>query len=305
MPLHLGETGYHMVCLLVPTLQLRHPNIAMVYGVVDEGPHQAIVMQYYKQGTLAQAMRTNWVLNLDEAARLGLAYQVIGVDGWVVKVCHLLCGCQAKHVLRRVEHITVKIGVLVVSLFVCYCFYIYCNCSQGQEANACKLTINKQAHHNYRSPGWLCLRDILYHSGRQASNNPGGNMLLQKFHEYVVSFVLDVFSLSLPVCYCTTQIADGMRFLHERTPHPVIHGDLKTSNLLLGENYQRVFIADFGLACKLNSPSMAMQMGALTASISPPEVLNDPMAPRAASADVYAFSIVLSEMMQVSCCADN
>jgi serine/threonine protein kinase len=79
----------------------------------------------------------------------------------------------------------------------------------------------------------------------------------------------------------------------------VLHGDLKTSNLLLEDDGQKVVIADFGLACRIHSPSAGMQVGALTASISPPEVLENPTAPRLASADVYAFGIVLLEVMLV------
>ncbi len=89
-----------------------------------------------------------------------------------------------------------------------------------------------------------------------------------------------------------------MRFLHEKKPVPILHGDLKTSNLLL-EDDGRVVIADFGLASSMRSGmgESGAQAGALTVSISPPEVLRDPMAPRTAAGDVYAFAIVLLEIM--------
>jgi serine/threonine protein kinase len=37
-----------------------------------------------------------------------------------------------------------------------------------------------------------------------------------------------------------------MRFLHEKKPVPLLHGDLKTSNLLLEDDGQRLVISDFG-----------------------------------------------------------
>jgi serine/threonine protein kinase, bacterial len=71
------------------------------------------------------------------------------------------------------------------------------------------------------------------------------------------------------------QVASGMAYLHSRQPAPgILHGDLKTSNLLLEDDGQRVVIADFGLAGWLHegSASTAEQIGALTATIAPPEV---------------------------------
>jgi serine/threonine protein kinase len=66
-----------------------------------------------------------------------------------------------------------------------------------------------------------------------------------------------------------------MEYLHSRQPAPgILHGDLKTGNLLLEDDGQRVVIADFGLANWLNvkGASAAEQLGALTTIIAPPEV---------------------------------
>ncbi len=84
-----------------------------------------------------------------------------------------------------------------------------------------------------------------------------------------------------------------MRALHERH---IIHGDLKTSNLLIdrdGRNFTCI-ITDFGLSVFTGETQSS---GALTIHISPPEVLRDPRAPRTQAGDVYAFGIVLLEIV--------
>jgi serine/threonine protein kinase len=71
------------------------------------------------------------------------------------------------------------------------------------------------------------------------------------------------------------QVASGMTYLHSRTPAPVLHGDLKTANLLLENDGLSIVIADFGLAgwIGVGGPiNQAAQAGAHTVIISPPEV---------------------------------
>ncbi len=82
-----------------------------------------------------------------------------------------------------------------------------------------------------------------------------------------------------------------MSCLHDRN---MIHGDLKCSNLLIDNDGRSVVITDFGLSVMTGE---AVRSGALTVQISPPEVLLDPRAPRTDSGDVYAFGIVLLEIM--------
>ncbi len=89
------------------------------------------------------------------------------------------------------------------------------------------------------------------------------------------------------------QVATGVQYLHE-APRNIIHGDLKTSNLLL-EDDGRVVITDFGLA---HVQGGSLRSNALTVSISPPEVLQNPSAPRDPAVDVYAYGIVLLELLQ-------
>lgn len=83
-----------------------------------------------------------------------------------------------------------------------------------------------------------------------------------------------------------------MAYLHERN---LVHGDLKTSNLLVEDNHQRVAISDFGLS---RFEGQAVGTNAFTVGISPPEVLQDRNAMRTAAGDSYAFGIVLWEMLK-------
>jgi serine/threonine protein kinase len=101
---------------------------------------------------------------------------------------------------------------------------------------------------------------------------------------------------TLPLCFklhVHVQVATGVSCLHERS---IVHGDLKTSNLLIdrdGRNLTCV-VTDFGLSVFVGD---TLSSGALTVHISPPEVLFDPRAPRSQAGDVYAFGIVLLEIV--------
>ncbi len=44
------------------------------------------------------------------------------------------------------------------------------------------------------------------------------------------------------------QVARGMAYLHGRAAEPLVHGDLKPSNVLLTQDFSRAAITDFGLA---------------------------------------------------------
>ncbi len=89
------------------------------------------------------------------------------------------------------------------------------------------------------------------------------------------------------------QVATGLSCLHDRD---IVHGDLKTSNLLLAKEGRKLtcLVTDFGLSVFAGE---TLASGALTVHISPPEVLRDPRAPRSQAGDVYAFGIVLLEIV--------
>jgi serine/threonine protein kinase len=101
------------------------------------------------------------------------------------------------------------------------------------------------------------------------------------------------------------QVASGLQRLHTAQPDPIVHGDVKCANVLIEDDGKGAVIADFGLARAVRDAGgmsssgdvRGVAGGALTVSISPPEVLRDTRAPRGPPVDVYALGIVLHEMM--------
>lgn len=92
----------------------------------------------------------------------------------------------------------------------------------------------------------------------------------------------------------------GMEYLHSRHHEQIVHGDLKTSNLLLDKD-MRVYISDFGLASmKTITSTLAPLSNAQSVVYSAPEllqgILHSSGCKRSTEADVYAFSIVLYEL---------
>ncbi|GLC35543.1 hypothetical protein PLESTB_000196300 [Pleodorina starrii] len=96
-------------------------------------------------------------------------------------------------------------------------------------------------------------------------------------------------------------VAAGMQYLHSRKP-PVIHGDLRSPNLLLDLTIERerprfhVKIADFGLARMATGATGSVMVSKMT---NPrwlaPEVMKNSSVGKAA--DVYSFAIIMWEML--------
>nr|GEY71039.1 probable receptor-like protein kinase At1g80640 [Tanacetum cinerariifolium] len=88
-------------------------------------------------------------------------------------------------------------------------------------------------------------------------------------------------------------IARGLEYLHERCNPPVIHRDLKSSNILLDSNFNAK-ISDFGLATTDLHAKNKVKFSAASGYVAP-EYLSD--GKLTDKSDVYAFGVVLLELL--------
>ncbi|XP_051200023.1 serine/threonine-protein kinase STY8 [Lolium perenne] len=107
----------------------------------------------------------------------------------------------------------------------------------------------------------------------------------------------DVLGL-LVILKTAIQISKGMEYLHQNS---IIHRDLKTANILIGQN-QVVKIADFGVA-RLGSQEGHMTAETGTYRWMAPEIINH--MPYDHKADVFSFAIVLWELVTLKIPYDN
>lgn len=91
------------------------------------------------------------------------------------------------------------------------------------------------------------------------------------------------------ICTIAMDIARALIYLHGQTPQ-IIHRDLKPANVLLDRTW-KAKLCDFGLAVQLPD-----QRCAGTVAYMAPELL-DPVARFHAKVDVYAFGVILNEML--------
>lgn len=87
-------------------------------------------------------------------------------------------------------------------------------------------------------------------------------------------------------------IARGMTYLHHCNP-PIIHRDLKSSNLLVDKNWT-VKVGDFGLSRLKHDTYLTTKTGKGTPQWMAPEVLRNE--PSDEKSDVYSFGVILWEL---------
>lgn len=120
---------------------------------------------------------------------------------------------------------------------------------------------------------------------------PGGD-LYEFLHKQ--NDVLDL----LLILRIAMSISKGMECLHH---HNIIHRDLKTANILMGDNHV-VKIADFGVA-RVGSQEGQMTAETGTYRWMAPEIINHK--PYDHKADVFSFAIVLWELITLKVPYDN
>ncbi|KAI3925807.1 hypothetical protein MKX01_003366 [Papaver californicum] len=91
-------------------------------------------------------------------------------------------------------------------------------------------------------------------------------------------------------------VVRGMNYLHHRNP-PIVHRDLKSSNLLVDKNWT-VKVGDFGLSKWKHATFVTGRSGRGTPQWMAPEVLRNE--PSDEKSDVFSFGVILWELMTES-----
>ncbi|XP_047968071.1 probable receptor-like protein kinase At1g80640 isoform X1 [Salvia hispanica] len=89
-------------------------------------------------------------------------------------------------------------------------------------------------------------------------------------------------------------VARGLEYLHERCNPPLIHRDLKSSNILLDSNFHAK-LSDFGLAVTEGHSNKAnIKLSGTLGYVAPEYLLDGKLTDKS---DVYAFGVVLLELL--------
>ncbi|XVF86358.1 hypothetical protein PTKIN_Ptkin18bG0033200 [Pterospermum kingtungense] len=88
-------------------------------------------------------------------------------------------------------------------------------------------------------------------------------------------------------------VARALEYLHEHCNPPVVHRDIKSSNILLDSSYNAK-LSDFGLAVSTGSQNKNVKLSGTLGYVAPEYLLEGKLTDKS---DVYAFGVVLLELL--------
>ncbi|XVE89179.1 hypothetical protein DITRI_Ditri19aG0129800 [Diplodiscus trichospermus] len=88
-------------------------------------------------------------------------------------------------------------------------------------------------------------------------------------------------------------VARALEYLHEHCNPPVVHRDIKSSNILLDSNFNAK-LSDFGLAVSTGSQNKNVKLSGTLGYVAPEYLLEGKLNDKS---DVYAFGVVLLELL--------
>ncbi|MCO5612396.1 hypothetical protein L7F22_066663 [Adiantum nelumboides] len=125
---------------------------------------------------------------------------------------------------------------------------------------------------------------------------PNGNLHTMLFKSTIILDWLTRLDIALGV-------ANGLEYLHSFADPPVIHRDVKPSNVLLDDNLVAK-LSDFGISkvAQMLETEMATRPAGTAGYIDPQYVLTEQLT---SASDVYGFGMVLLELITGQKCIDN
>lgn len=88
-------------------------------------------------------------------------------------------------------------------------------------------------------------------------------------------------------------VARALEYLHEHCNPPVVHRDIKSSNILLDSNFNAK-LSDFGLAVTTGSQNKSLKLSGTLGYAAPEYLLEGKLTDKS---DVYAFGVILLELL--------